>query len=181
VLARHSGCAKSERFILFGIAQKCDRASNNAIRMVITFVPNRCMNELCIAGGSVEALIERGVMRPTRELWYNIQCRSETCTADRSGSVYTVSVFGSRARFNFDSSAYRKYKCGRAINSKEFTWCRRLAKTRNRGHFKRTYSILHSRDGTAVSSNSYQSRLSSAQPSRRLHSTISRKSAPRHE
>jgi hypothetical protein len=118
-----------------------------------------CMDDaLHQQGGSVEALIERGVMPfDPRIGGTRSNCRSQLAQRSPSVPVYAVSGLALGARVQFDSSAYREYKCGPSDQFDGFTWCQKTRKDRERrGTFNATYSILHSRDGTAVYVNRYQ-------------------------
>jgi hypothetical protein len=109
-------------------------------------------------GGSVEALIERGVMPSDPRIGgTRSNCRSQLAQQSPSIPVYAVSGLALGARVQFDSSAYREYKCGPSDQFDGFTWCQKTRKDKERrGTFNATYSILHSRDGTAVYVNRYQ-------------------------
>jgi len=123
-----------------------------------------CINDaLQQQGGSVEALIQRGVL-PTdpRLADERTNCqdqfeRQERQPTDSRRSVYAVGGVALGAKVQSGSSAYREYKCAPSDQFDGFTWCQ---KTRNsqerRGRFTTTYSILHSADGAAVYVNRYQ-------------------------
>jgi hypothetical protein len=72
-------------------------------------------------------------------------------------SIYAVEGLALGARIPFDSSAYREYKCSPSDQFDGFTWCQQ---TRQQGERRRssdvTYSLLHSRDGSIVYINRYQ-------------------------
>jgi hypothetical protein len=72
-------------------------------------------------------------------------------------SIYAVEGLALGARIPFDSSAYREYKCNPSDQFDGFTWCQQ---TRQQGERRRssevTYSLLHSRDGSIVYINRYQ-------------------------
>jgi hypothetical protein len=72
-------------------------------------------------------------------------------------SIYAVEGLALGTRIPFDSSAYREYKCSPSDQFDEFTWCQQ---TRQQGERRRsfdvTYSLLHSRDGSIVYINRYQ-------------------------
>jgi hypothetical protein len=78
----------------------------------------------------------------------------------RTGSqntAYAVRGVTLGATVQFDSSAYREYKCGPSDQFDGFTWCQKTRKEKERrGTFTATYSILHSRDGAVVYVNRYQ-------------------------
>src|SRR5205807_6144119 len=73
---------------------------------------------------------------------------------DRIGvqrSAYAVSGVVLGATVQFDSSAFRDYKCSPSDQFDGFTWCQKTRQeTERRGKFSSTYSILHSRGGVAV-------------------------------
>src|SRR5215475_9849215 len=72
-------------------------------------------------------------------------------------SIYAVEGLALGAHIPFDSSAYREYKCSPSDQFDGFTWCQQ---TRQQGERRRssdvTYSLLHSRDGSIVYINRYQ-------------------------
>ena len=60
-------------------------------------------------------------------------------------------------RVHFDGKAYRGYRCDRSEVFDGFTWClKRTEESEKRGPFHASYSILHSRDGTALYVNRFQ-------------------------
>ena len=73
---------------------------------------------------------------------------------DRIGvqrSAYAVSGVVLGATVQFDSSAFRDYKCSPSDQFDGFTWCQKTRQEKERrGKFSSTYSILHSRGGVAV-------------------------------
>jgi len=123
-----------------------------------------CINDaLYQQGGSVEALIQRGVLPSDPRL---ANARS-TCQNQFEGqdpqptggqsSAYAVSDVALGATVKFGSSAYKEYKCAPSDQFNGFTWCQKTRKGKERrGKFNATYSILHSRDGVAVYINLYQ-------------------------
>jgi hypothetical protein len=71
--------------------------------------------------------------------------------------VYAVGGLTLGARVQFDSPAYREYKCGPSDQFDGFTWCQRVRQDKERrGAFTATYSILHARDGRIVYLNRFQ-------------------------
>src|SRR5262249_11616955 len=113
--------------------------------------------------GSVEALIQRGVMPSDPRLANgrsNCQNQFERHDPQPTGSqrsVYAVGGVVLGATVPFGTSAYREYKCAPSDQFDGFTWCQRARKEKERrGTFRTTYSILHSRDGAAVYINRYQ-------------------------
>jgi hypothetical protein len=76
---------------------------------------------------------------------------------DSQISIYAVEGLALGTRIPFDSLAYREYKCSPSDQFHEFTWCQQ---TRQQGGRRRssdvTYSLLHSRDGSIVYINRYQ-------------------------
>jgi hypothetical protein len=124
----------------------------------------RCVNDaLHQQGGSVEALIQRGVLPSDPRLANersNCQKQSEQQEPQPTGSqrlVYTVGGVALGATVQSESSAYRGYKCRPSDQFDGFTWCQKTRKGKERrGSFNAIYSILHSRDGAAVYVNRYQ-------------------------
>ena len=71
--------------------------------------------------------------------------------------IYSVSGLALGARVLFDGKAYREYRCGPSDVFEGFTWCqKRTEEEEKRGPFHASYSILHSRDGTALYVNRFQ-------------------------
>jgi hypothetical protein len=71
--------------------------------------------------------------------------------------AYAVSGLALGARVEFDSSAYREYKCGPSDQFDGFTWCQKTRRGKERrGSFNVTHSILHSPEGRVVYANRYQ-------------------------
>jgi hypothetical protein len=124
----------------------------------------RCVNDaLYQQGGSVEALIERGVLPSDPRLanersnCQNQFERQEPKPTGSQRSVYAVGSVALGATVQSGSSAYREYKCAPSDQFDGFTWCQKTRKDKERrGRFNVTYSILHSRDGAAVYVNRYQ-------------------------
>src|SRR5258708_2546463 len=124
----------------------------------------RCVNDaLYQQGGSVEALIERGVLPSDPRLanersnCQNQFERQEPKPTGSQRSVYAVGGVALGATVQSGSSAYREYKCAPSDQFDGFTWCQKTRKDKERrGRFNVTYSILHSRDGAAVYVNRYQ-------------------------
>src|SRR5262245_24024233 len=120
-------------------------------------------NTLYQQGGSVEALIQRGVF-PSDPRLANVRsnCQNQFERQDPQptggqSSAYAVSDVALGATVKFGSSAYKKYKCAPSDQFDGFTWCQKTRKGKERrGKFNATYSILHSRDGVAVYINRYQ-------------------------
>jgi hypothetical protein len=123
-----------------------------------------CINDaLHQQGGSVEGLIQRGVLPSDPRLANersNCQKQSERQEPQPIGSqrsVYAVSGVALGTTVPLGSSAYREYECGLSDQFDGFIWCQKTRKEKERrGKFNATYSILHSRDGTAVYVNRYQ-------------------------
>jgi hypothetical protein len=124
----------------------------------------RCISDaLHQQGGSVEALIQRGVLPSDPRLGNersNCQKQCEGEEPEPTGSqrsVYAVGGVVLGATVPFGSSAHREYKCAPSDQFDGFTWCQKARKEKERrGTFSATYSILHSRDGAAVYVNRYQ-------------------------
>jgi hypothetical protein len=71
-------------------------------------------------------------------------------------SVYVVDGLALGGKVNFDSEVYRSYNCMPSEQFAGFTWCQRKRDERvARGKFTSSYSILHSRNGTALYINRY--------------------------
>src|SRR5262245_46616983 len=123
-----------------------------------------CINDaLHQQGGSVEALIQRGVLPSDPRLANersNCQKRSERQEPQPTSSqrsVYTVGGVALGATVQSESSAYREYKCGPSDQFDGFTWCQKTRKGKERrGGFNATYSMLHSPDRVTVYVNRYQ-------------------------
>ena len=120
-------------------------------------------NALYQQGGSVEALIQRGVLPSDPRLANarsNCQNQFERQDPQPTGgqsSAYAVSDVALGATVKFGSSAYKENKCAPSDQFNGFTWCQKTRKGKERrGKFNATYSILHSRDGVAVYINRYQ-------------------------
>jgi hypothetical protein len=117
-----------------------------------------CINDaLYQQGGSVEALIRRGVLPSDSRLAKersNCQKRSERQEPQPTGSqrsAYVVDGVPLGATVQSKSSAYREYKCGPSDQFDGFTWCKKTRKGKERrGSFTAIYSILHSPEGAAV-------------------------------
>src|SRR5262245_15273289 len=66
-------------------------------------------------------------------------------------SAYAVSGLVLGAPVQFDSAAFKDYKCTPSDQFDGFTWCQKTRQEKERrGKFISTYSILHSRGGVAV-------------------------------
>ncbi len=121
-----------------------------------------CINDaLHQQGGSVEALIQRGVLPSDPRLANErSNCQKQSERQEPPGSqrsVYAVGGVALGATVQSESSAYREYKCGPSDQFDGFTWCQKTRKGKERrGRFNATYSILHSPDGVAVYVNRYQ-------------------------
>jgi hypothetical protein len=123
-----------------------------------------CINDaLYQQGGSVEALIQRGVLPSDPRLANersNCQKQSERHEPQPTGSqrsVYAVGGVALGATVQSESSAYREYKCGPSDQFDGFTWCQKTRKGKERrGSFNAIYSTLHSADGVTVYVNRYQ-------------------------
>jgi hypothetical protein len=123
-----------------------------------------CINDaLYRQGGSVEALIQRGVLPSDPRLAKersNCQKQSERQEPQPTASqrsVYMVDGVALGATVRSESSAYREYKCAPSDQFDGFTWCQKTRKGKERrGSFTAIYSILHSPEGAAVYVNRYQ-------------------------
>jgi len=66
-------------------------------------------------------------------------------------SQYAIGGLALGGRVRFDSAAYRDYQCDPSDQFDGFTWCQKTSRERERrGSFDVSYTILHSRDGSAV-------------------------------
>jgi len=66
-------------------------------------------------------------------------------------SAYAVSGVVLGATVQFDSSAFKEYKCTPSDQFEGFTWCQKTRQEKERrGKYISTYSISHSRGGVAV-------------------------------
>src|SRR5262249_47387006 len=123
-----------------------------------------CINEaLYQQGGSVEALIQRGVLPSDPRLanersnCQNQFERQEPQPTGSQSSAYAVGGVALGATVQSESSAYREYKCGPSDQFDGFTWCQKTRKGKERrGRFNAIYSLLHSPNGAAVYVNRYQ-------------------------
>ena len=124
----------------------------------------RCINDtLRQQGASVEALVQRGVMPSNpRIASFRSNCRlklEQQAPQPIAGLTPTYSVEGVAlgSRIQFDSSAYREYKCSQSDQFDGFTWCQKTRRENaQRSFFEAIYSILLSHDGTVVYVNRYQ-------------------------
>jgi len=106
-----------------------------------------CINDaLHHQGGSVEALVQRGVAPSDPRLANersNCQKQSEQQEPQPTGSqrsVYAVGGMALGATVQSESSAYREYKCGPSDQFDGFTWCQKTRKEKERrGTFSATY------------------------------------------
>src|SRR5262249_37787160 len=119
-----------------------------------------CINEaLHQQGGSVEALIQRGVMPSDPRLANersNCQNQFERHDPQPTGSQSSAYAVGG-VTLGATVQSYREYKCGPSDQFDGFTWCQKTRKGKERrGRFNAIYSILHSPDGAAVYINRYQ-------------------------
>src|SRR5215831_4823178 len=123
-----------------------------------------CINDaLYQQGGSVEALIQRGVLPSDPRLANersNCQKQPERQEPQPTGSqrsLYAVGDVALGATVQSKSSVYGEYKCVRSDQFDGFTWCQKTRKGKERrGSFTAIYSILHSPGGAAVYVNRYQ-------------------------
>jgi hypothetical protein len=116
---------------------------------------------LCIVGSASSAFAQgRGDFRRTfvtiaqSAPMHAAQAQPERQDPDPIGvqrSAYAVSGVVLGATVQFDSSAFRDYKCSPSDQFDGFTWCQKTRQEKERrGKFSSTYSILHSRGGVAV-------------------------------
>jgi len=123
-----------------------------------------CINDaLYQQGGSLEALIQRGVLPSDPRLANErSNCQKQP---ERQGpqptssqrSLYAVGDVALGATVQSKSSVYREYKCVPSDQFDGFTWCQKTRKGKERrGSFTAIYSILRSPEGAAVYVNRYQ-------------------------
>ena len=123
-----------------------------------------CINDaLNQQGGSLEALIQRGVLPSDPRLANErSNCQKQP---ERQGpqptssqrSPYAVGDVALGATVQSKSSVYREYKCVPSDQFDGFTWCQKTRKGgERRGSFTAIYSILRSPEGAAVYVNRYQ-------------------------
>ena len=152
-------------FRTFGaITQPATVQATQAAWAELTSEEAGCINDaLYQQGGSVEALIQRGVLPSDPRLAKersNCQKQSERQEPQPTGiqrSVYAVDDVPLGATVRSESSAYREYKCGPSDQFDGFTWCQKTRKGKERrGSFTAIYSILRSPEGAAVYVNRYQ-------------------------
>jgi hypothetical protein len=123
-----------------------------------------CINDaLYQQGGSVEALIQRGVLPSDPKLANersNCQKqpeRQEPLPTGSQRSLYAAGDVALGATVQSKSSVYGEYKCVRSDQFDGFTWCQKTRKGKERrGSFTAIYSILRSPEGAAVYVNRYQ-------------------------
>src|SRR5262245_28681047 len=123
-----------------------------------------CINDaLYQQGGSLEALIQRGVMPSDPRLANersNCQKQPERQEPQPTGSrrsLYAVGDVALGATVPSESSVYREYKCVPSDQFDGFTWCQKTRKGKEwRRSFTAIYSILRSPEGAAVYVNRYQ-------------------------
>src|SRR5215467_2091221 len=123
-----------------------------------------CINDaLYQQGGSLEALIQRGVLPSDPRLANersNCQKqpeRQEPQPTASERSLYAVGGVALGATVQPGSSVYREYKCVPSDQFDGFTWCQKTRKGgERRGSFTAIYSILRSPEGAAVYVNRYQ-------------------------
>jgi len=123
-----------------------------------------CINDaLYQQGGSLEALIQRGVLPSDPRLANersNCQKQSERQEPQPTASersLYAVGGVALGATVQPGSSVYREYKCVPSDQFDGFTWCQKTRKGgERRGSFTAIYSILRSPEGAAVYVNRYQ-------------------------
>jgi hypothetical protein len=116
---------------------------------------------LCILGSASSAFAQRPddfrrtfVMVAQSAPVHAAQAQLERQDLDRvsvQSSAYAVSSVVLGAPVQFDSSAFKEYKCTPSDHFDGFTWCQKTRQEKERrGKFISTYSILHSRGGVAV-------------------------------
>jgi hypothetical protein len=112
-------------------------------------------------GGSVDALISRGVLPSDPRLsQLRAGCREQAVQASRPAtaqpSLYVVDGLALGGQVRFESEAYRRYQCTSSEKFSGFTWCHK-EETKREGRNETTLasSILHGQDGTAWYINRY--------------------------
>lgn len=134
-----------------------------AARLGVTTVPawRGSFALVCIVGSASSALAQgRDDFRRTFETIAQsapmraAQAEPERQNPDPIGVQrpdYAVSGVVLGATVQYDSSAFKEYKCTPSDQFDGFTWCQRTRQEKERrGKFSSTYSILHSRGGVAV-------------------------------
>jgi hypothetical protein len=116
---------------------------------------------LCILGSASSALAQRpddfrrtfltvAQSAPVRAAQAQLERQDLDPVGVRS-SAYAVSGVVLGATVQFDSPAFKDYKCTPSDQFDGFTWCQKTRQEKERrGKFISTYSILHSRGGAAV-------------------------------
>ncbi len=116
---------------------------------------------LCILGSASSALAQRPddlrrtfVTVAQSAPVHAAQAQLERQDPDPIGvqsSAYAVSAVVLGATVQFDSSAFKEYKCTPSDQFEGFTWCQKTRQEKERrGKYISTYSISHSRGGVAV-------------------------------
>jgi hypothetical protein len=116
---------------------------------------------LCILGSASSALAQRpdDFRRTFLTIAQSAPVHAAQAQLERQGvdqigvqsSAYAVSGMVLGATVQFDSSAFKQYKCSPSDQFDGFTWCQKSRQEKERrGKFSSTYSILHSRGGVAV-------------------------------
>ena len=96
-------------------------------------------------------------MNLCRGLFAAVFVFSNSTVALAESPTYSVSGMALGGKVNFESTTYRQYNCNPSEQFDGFTWCQtKKEENERRGPFKAYYSILHSRDGTAVYINRFQ-------------------------
>jgi hypothetical protein len=147
---------------------------------------------LCILGSASSALAQRP--DDFRRTFLTIaqsapvhaaQAQLERQDVDQIGvqsSAYAVSGMVLGATVQFDSSAFKQYKCSPSDQFDGFTWCQKSSQEKERrGKFSSTYSILHSRGGVAVYIDRYLEPASAQGKPRTTFDSIRATSVRRHE
>ncbi len=107
-----------------------------------------CINDaLHQQGGSVEALIQRGVLPSDPRLANErSNCQKQSERQEPPGSqrsVYAVGGVALGATVQSESSAYREYKCGPSDQFDGFTWCQKTRKGKERNDIRASLASRH--------------------------------------
>lgn len=124
-----------------------------------------CVNQnLRQQGSDLQAVIQQGITpSDPRIAGLRSACRNEVAQQPNPPtqnnyppSIYVVDGLALGGQVRFDSEAYQSYKCVPSEQFAGFTWCQKKRDERvSRGQFTSSYSILHSRNGTALYINRY--------------------------
>jgi hypothetical protein len=115
-------------------------------------------------GSNLQAAIQQGITPSDSRIGgFRSACRYQVAQQPNPPtqnnyrpSVYVVDGLALGGQVKFDSEAYQSYNCVPSEQFADFTWCQKKRDERvARGRFKSSYSMLHSRNGTALYINRY--------------------------